>query len=428
MAASMTSAIETAAPRRIGAGVVAATVAGNAIEFYDFLTFAYFAVYIAAAFFPAGDDFANLLKTLAIFWSGFLFRPLGGIVIGAYADRAGRRPAMLLTIALITIGTMGLALIPSYATIGVAAPVLLVACRIIQGFALGGEVGPASVYLVEAAPAHARGFYASWQIASQGLAVMASGGLGTLLSYLLTKQQLADWGWRVPFLVCLALIPVAFYLRGEMPETLDTRRERAPASAEALALQARYVFIGVLIIIGGTVSTYVGNYMSTYAITTLKLSPTLSLSATLIGGASTFLFALIGGWLGDRFGRKAMVLLPRIALAAAIWPMFVWLSSAPSAVTLWLSAIIVSGLTALSAGIGMVILPELLPPRARATGFAVSYAIGVSIFGGSTQLLVAWLIRITGNPAAPAWYVILTSLVTIGAVLALPETRGRAID
>ncbi len=417
-----------AAPRRVSASVVAATVAGNAIEFYDFLCFAFFAVFIAGAFFPPGDDFTNLLKTLAIFWSGFLFRPIGGVVIGAYADRVGRRPAMLLTIALITIGTMGLALIPAYATIGVAAPVLLVACRIVQGFALGGEVGPSSVYLMEAAPPHARGFYVSWQIASQGLAVMAGGGLATLLSFLLTKQQLAEWGWRIPFLVCLALIPVAFFLRGEMPETLDVRRQPAPASQLTLALQARYIALGVLIIVGGTVSTYVGNYMSTYAITTLKLPATLSLSATLIGGFSTFAFALIGGWLGDRFGRKALLLAPRIALALLIWPLFIWLSTAPSAATLWLSAITINALTALSAGIGLVILPELLPPRARATGFAVSYAVGVSIFGGSTQLLIAWLIKVTGNPAAPAWYVILTSLVTIGAALALPETRGREID
>ncbi len=413
---------------KVSARVVAATVAGNAIEFYDFLCFAFFAVYIAGAFFPVGDDFANLLKTLAIFWSGFLFRPIGSIVIGAYADRVGRRPAMLLTIALITIGTMGLALIPSYATIGVTAPVLLVVCRIIQGFALGGEVGPASVYLVEAAPSESRGFYASWQIASQGLAVMAGGAIGTLLSVLLTKQQLADWGWRIPFLVCLALIPVAFYLRNEMTETLDRRRETAPQSKHELALQARYIALGVLIIVGGTVSTYVGNYMTTYAITVLKLPSTLSISATLIGGFSTFLFALIGGWLGDRFGRKALVMLPRVALALLIWPLFVWLSSAPGAATLWTSAIIANGLTAMSAGIGLVILPELLPPRVRATGFAVSYAVGVSIFGGSTQLLIAWLIKVTGNPAAPAWYVILTSLVTIGAVFALPETRGRALD
>jgi len=418
---------QLAPERRVSASVVAATVAGNALEFYDFLCFAFFAPYIAGAFFPAGDDFANLLKTLAVFWSGFLFRPIGGVVIGAFADRAGRRPAMLLTIALITIGTMGLALVPSYASIGAAAPVLLVICRIIQGFALGGEVGPASVFLIEAAPPHKRGFYVSWQIASQGLAVMAGGGVGVALSAALSPQQLADWGWRVPFLLCLALIPLAAYLRGEMPETLG-HRPPATATARGLKDNAGYITLGVLLIIGGTVSTYVGNYMSTYAITTLKLPATLSLSATLIGGASIFVFALLGGWLGDRFGRKALVLWPRLALLVLIVPLFKWLTVAPSATTLWLATIATAGLTALSAGIGLAILPELLPKSARATGFAVSYAIGVSIFGGSTQFVVAWLIHATGNPVAPAWYVVVTSLVTIGALFALPETRDRAID
>ena len=413
--------------KRVSAGVVAATVAGNAIEFYDFLSFAFFAVYIAKAYFPGGDPFYDLLKTLAVFWSGFLFRPIGGVVIGAFADRAGRRPAMLLTIALITIGTMGLALVPSYATIGLAAPVLLVICRIIQGFALGGEVGPASVFLMEAAPPHARGFYVSWQIASQGLAVMAGGAVGVALSLVLTQEQLADWGWRVPFLLCLALIPIAFYLRGDMPETL-TERGHASAARQGLTENAGYVMLGVLLIIGGTVSTYVGNYMSTYAITTLKLPPTLSLSATLINGLGTFVFALIGGWLGDRHGRKALVLWPRVALAVVIWPLFLLLAASPNAMTLWLATIVNSALTALSAGVGLVILPELLPKRARATGFAVSYAIGVSIFGGSTQFVIAWLIHVTKNPAAPAWYVVATSLVTIGALLALPETRGQSIE
>jgi len=416
-------------PRRhASARVVAATVAGNAIEFYDFLCFGFFAVYIAGAFFPAGDDFANLLKTLAIFWSGFLFRPLGGVVIGAFADRAGRRPAMMLTIGLITIGTLGLAAVPSYATIGVAAPILLVVCRIVQGFALGGEVGPASVFLAEGAPRGARGFYVSWQIASQGLAVMAGGFFGTLLSYFLTEQQLTDWGWRVPFLVCLALIPLAFYLRSDMPETLDIHRKPARKLEENRFAHIKYIALGVLLIIGGTVSTYVGTYMSTYAIKTLKLPATLGLSATLVSGASTFVFALLGGWLGDRYGRKIVVLAPRIALAVLIWPTFLWLSAAPNPLTLWLSTILVSGLTALSGGIGLVVIPELLPKHIRATGFALSYAIGVTLFGGSTQFLITWLIDFTKNPVAPAFYVMLTSLITIGAMLALPETRGREID
>jgi MFS family permease len=208
------------------------------------------------------------------------------------------------------------ALTPPYATLGPAAPWLLVAFRIVQGFALGGEVGPSSVYLMESAPPARRGCYASWQIASQGLAVAAAGIVGVILSALLTKQQLSDWGWRVPFLLCLALIPVAFRLRGEMTETL-TRSTALPVPA---ATQVKYVVLGALLIIGGTVSTYVGNFMSTYAITTLKLPATLSLSATLVVGFATFGFALFGGWLGDRFGRKGMVLWPRVALAVLIQP------------------------------------------------------------------------------------------------------------
>ncbi len=415
------------APPRARQRVVAATIAGNAIEFYDFLCFSFFAVYIGHAYFPGGDPFADLLKTLAVFWSGFLFRPLGGIVIGAYADRAGRRPALLLTIALITLGTAGLALIPSYASIGVAAPILLIICRIIQGFALGGEVGPASVYLVEAAPAEKRGFFASWQLASQGVAVMAGGAVGVLLSVILSKQQMFDWGWRVPFLLCLALIPVAILLRGEMPETLDLATPK-PALGEGLAANARTIILGVLLIIGGTVSTYVGNYMSTYAIATLKLPATVGLAATLFFGVATILFSLIGGRLGDRFGRKPLVLWPRVALMLLIVPLFHWMSSSPSATTLWVSTIVNAALGAMSGGAVFALMAELLPRRVRATGFAISYAVGVSIFGGSTQLLVAWLINVTGNPIAPAWYVVLTSLVTIGAALALPETLGRKID
>ena len=214
-----------------------------------------------------------------------------------------------------------------------------------------------------------------------------------------------------------------------MPETLDKESPGAERPAEiSLADQTRYIVLNTLVVIGGTVSTYVGNYMSTYAIHTLKLSAALSLSATVIGGAAIFVFALIGGWLGDRYGRKAVVLVPRLALMVAIWPVFLWVSSAPSLVTLWIATIVTAGLTALSGGIGLVILPELLPKRARAVGFSVSYAIGVAIFGGSTQFVIAWLIRATGSPVAPAWYVIGTSLITVAALLALPETKGRPID
>jgi MFS family permease len=209
--------------------VVVAAVLGNALEFYDFAAYAFFAVYIGQAFFPASTPFASLLLSLGAFGVGFVFRPLGGVLIGAFADSAGRRPAMLLTIVLITTGTVGLALTPSYSSIGLAAPVIVVLCRLVQGLAIGGEVGPASAFLIEIAPNDRRGLYGSWQLASQGLAALAAGTIGLVLSLLLDKADLAAWGWRVPFLLSLMLVPVGLYLRRMMPETLEKRAANAPS-------------------------------------------------------------------------------------------------------------------------------------------------------------------------------------------------------
>jgi MFS family permease len=408
--------------------VVAATVAGNALEFYDFLTYSFFAVYIGNAFFPAKSAFVSLLTTVAVFGVGFVFRPLGGILIGAYADRAGRRAAMILTIGLVTVGTMGLALTPAYATIGLAAPIIVIVCRIVQGFALGGEVGPASAFLVEAAPPTKRALYASCQLVSQGLAVFVAGALGMALSFALTPAELGDWGWRVPFVVGLALIPVALFMRRAMPETLveGARAERAPR--DRVGAHAKLITLAVLVVLGITVSTYVGNYMTTYAIVTLKLPSTLSLSATVVGGLSTAASSYLGGWLADRVGRRPVMVIPRIALALVIWPAFWLLSTAPSATTLYGAVIVVTALTGLSGAAILVVIPELLPRRVRATGLSIAYAIGVTLFGGTTQFIVAYLTGVTGDPTSPAWYVIFTSVITLAAMLMLPETRDRELE
>ena len=427
----MSAMPNTAAPGRaspaIPTGVVVATVAGNALEFYDFGVYAYFAAYIAKAFFPNKDDFTSLLTTVAVFGVGFVFRPLGGIVIGAFADRAGRRAAMLLTIALITVGTMALALTPSYASIGVAAPIIVIVCRVIQGFGLGGEVGPATAFLVEAAPPEKRAFYASWQLASQGLAASAGGLLGVLLSVILPAEQLGSWGWRVPFLLGLTLIPIAIYLRQAMPETLEMGEPEADDGPRGLGGHAGYIVLAILIILAGTVSTYVGQYMTTYAIKTLKLPSTIALSATLVFGVTTFVASLLGGWLADRYNRKSAMLIPRVAIAIVAWPAFWLLSTYPGPATLYFNVTLLAALTAISGAASLVVLPELLPRGVRASGFAIAYALGVSIFGGSTQFIITWLIGASGDPTSPAWYVTLTSLITIGAMLAIPETKGRAL-
>lgn len=411
--------------KKIPMRVVAATVAGNALEFFDFVTYAFFAVYIGQTFFPATDPFNSLLASVAVFGVGFVFRPLGGILIGAYADRAGRRPAMLLTIALITIGTMGLALTPSYAQIGVAAPVIVIVCRLVQGLALGGEVGPASVFLIEAAPAGRRGLYSSWQLASQGLAVLAAGLLGLGLSLVLTKAELTAWGWRIPFALCLLLVPVAFYLRRTMPETLT---EGAPAERARLSAHSKLIVLAVLVILGGTVSTYVSNYMTTYAIATLHLPSTVALSATVIGGVALFGGALVGGWLADKYGRRGTMIWPRLLLALTTWPLFILLSSHPTVANLYLATIVLTGLTAISSAASLVVIPELLPKAVRSTGLSIAYAVGVSLFGGTTQYVVTWLIKATDNPVSPAWYVTLTSVITLAAMWVLPESRDRNLD
>lgn len=417
--------MQAATAKRIPTKVVVATVAGNALEFFDFVAYAFFAVYIGQTFFPSADPFMSLLTSVGVFGVGFVFRPLGSIIIGAYADRAGRRPAMLLTIVLITIGTMGLAITPSYASIGIAAPVIVIVCRLVQGLALGGEVGPASVFLIEAAPAGKRGFYSSWQLASQGLAVLAAGVLGLGLSLVLDKAALASWGWRVPFVLCLLLIPVALYLRREMPETLDLGAKPKPAR---LSDHARLIVLAVLIIMGGTVATYVGNYMTTYAISTLHLPASTALTATVVSGVALFVGALAGGWLADRYGRRGVMLWPRVLLTLTTWPLFLMLARQPSAGTLYAATILLTLLTAISSAASLVVIPELLPRSIRATGLSIAYAVGVSLFGGTTQFIVTWLLKVTGDPTSPAWYVTATSLITLAAMWVLPESRDREID
>jgi MFS family permease len=423
----------SAAAQRVPHRVVAATVAGNALEFYDFVTYAFFAVYIGKTFFPATSAVGSLLLSVAVFGVGFVSRPVGGILIGAYADRAGRKPAMLLTIALITIGTLGLALTPSYASIGMAAPVIVVLCRLVQGLALGGEVGPSSAFLIEIAPSKQRGLYGSWQLASQGIASLVAGAIGMLLTSTMVPADLQAWGWRIPFAFGLLLIPVAIYLRRSMPETLEAGPPAGALSAPDVPERPRLrdhrgvLSLAVLVVLGGTVSTYVGNYMTTYAITTLHFAPTIGMAATLVVGITTLVFALAGGWLSDRYGRKPVMLVPRVLSALLVYPAFMFMAEQRTAAALLGATALLAALNALSSAVSLVTIPELLPRGIRAVGMSIAYAIGVALFGGTTQFVITWLIDVTGNPAAPAWYVAGTSAICALAMCALPEGRKHAL-
>lgn len=425
--ASSIPSLHSTVPRRI----VAAAIAGNALELFDFLAYAFFAVYIGKAFFPAETPLGSLLLSLAAFGVGFATRPLGAILIGAYADRVGRRPALLLSMGLITLSTLGLALTPTYESIGIAAPIIVVACRLAQGFAYGGEFGPASAFLIEIAPKGRRGFFSSWQFASQGLASVAAGLFGAAVAGLLSPAEVQAWGWRLPFAFSLLMLPIAAQLRRSMPETAGHAPSGSPtkiASAPKLRSQAKLIGLFILLIVGGAVATYVGSYMTTYSIIVLKLSPVAAMGSAVAAGISTLVFSLLGGWLADRFGRKPVMLIPRVLSALLAYPAFMILIELRTTAALLGVSAGLAALNALSNAAALVTILELLPRNMRALGSSIAYAVGVALFGGTTQFVVTWLIGATGDPAAPAWYIALSSAIGACAMLALPEGRDRVLE
>jgi MFS family permease len=408
-------------PAKLSTRGIVAVVIGNWLEFYDFLAFTFFAVMIGDAFFPAQSEIGRLLSALATFGVGFFTRPLGAAIIGPYADRVGRRAALTLTLLLMAGGSAIVALTPPYAQIGIAAPILLVAARLIQGFSCGGEVGPATTYLLECAPPHKRAAWTAWQAYSQQLAIIMGSGLGLILAATLTRDQLYAWGWRVPFMVGVLIAPVAFYIRRQLPETIDSHAGRSTANVlgELARDHSRAVLLGILIICGGTISTYVFTYMTTYAITTLRLPETIATTLTLTGTIAQLAGLALGVW-ADRFGRKPMLIGWRVLFLILLYPMYVVLTS-PAATPFTIIAANMFLNCIFAAGIGAVyaFMAEAFPQSVRSSGLAILYAAGVAVFGGTTQFVVAWLIDRTGNPMVPAYYQGVATLAGIVGVLLL---------
>ena len=417
---------DTNGRERVPTSIVAATVAGNALEFFDFGVYAFFTPFIAKAFFPTTDPVAGLLATLAVFGIGFLFRPLGGILFGWMADRHGRKPAMLLTIVLITFGTLALAITPTYASIGIAAPIIIVIARLIQGLALGGEVGPSTSFLIEIAPQNKRGIYSSWQLASQGLASMFAGGLGYIMASSLAPADLASWGWRVPFFAAVLLVPIALYLRSSMPETLEARPAGALSDVDTnISHHWGKVLASILVVLGGTVSTYIIIFLSTtYAMVSLKFPPAVAYQAAVVTGFVTFLSALLGGWLSDKFGRKSAMIVPRVLLLVGTYPAMAWFFNDPTPANLMLVCAAMAALVGISGAASFAAIPEIFPSHVRALGLSIAYAVGVAIFGGSTQLVAQWMITATGNPLSLAWYAVAASVLCLIGMFLLPETKN----
>ncbi|MFJ1258291.1 MFS transporter [Cupriavidus sp. CuC1] len=414
-------------------GSIIAVVAGNALEFYDFTVYAFFAVFIGKAFFPSFSPASQLIASVAVFGVGFVARPIGGILIGAYADRAGRKAALTLTIGLMAVGTAIIAFTPSYQSIGLAAPVLVVIGRLLQGFSAGGETGPATTYLLEMASDGRRGFYTSWQLATQGIAALLGGLVGYIVSSVLSEHALADWGWRIPFVLGLLIAPVGLYIRKRLHETLDAETA-VKGTGELVSTIVRGhlpdLFLSCCVLIGPTVTVYiVGHYMTTYGIRVLHLPTSTSMLVGLTTGAVGMVTALVAGLLYDRFPRTKLIVVPQCLTVLAILPMFAWVvANGTGSVFLTMIAVL-TFLRVLMAPFQLCFIPEIFPKAIRSTCVSICYSVPTTIFGGSAQLVVAWIGSITPNPMSPAWYVIATNTVSLVAVIWLfvrQNRKGRA--
>jgi MHS family proline/betaine transporter-like MFS transporter len=404
---------------------VSAAVVGNVLEWYDFAVYGYLATIIAKNFFPAGDDVAALLATFAAFGVGFVIRPLGGIVIGRIGDVKGRKVALILTILLMAVGTVLIGLIPTYSTIGVLAPILLVAARLMQGFSAGGEWGGSTAFIVEWAPADRRGFYGSFQQCSVVGGLLMGSGVAALLTSILAPAVMDSWGWRIPFLFGGIIGPVGIYMRRNIDETPAYRRvAAAPANAggdttSPFILAARAFGFTIL----WTVSFYIFlSYMPTFTQKFAGLSRPAALWSNTAGLLLLMIAIPIMGRLSDRIGRKPLLLACCIAFIILPYPLFSLMLSGASLMTIVLIQLLIGLAIAPFSGAGPAAIAEIFPTGTRSTYMSTGYALAVAIFGGFAPFIATWLIATTGSPISPTYYVIAAAIISTVVIIGLRET------
>jgi len=425
-------AAEATTTPRIGAIVRVAS--GNFLEMYDFIVYGYYAVYIGKIFFPAASEFASLMLSLMTFGAGYLMRPIGAIVLGAYLDRKGRRQGLIVTLGLMAIGTLTIAATPSYRAIGLAAPVIVVIGRLLQGLSAGVELGGASVYLAEIATPNRRGFYCSWQSASQQLAVVFTALIALAVTGFLTADEMTAWGWRIPLVIGCLIIPLILFLRRSLEETAAFKKMRSHPRRVADVLRVvganwRLVLSGMMLVVFTTTSFYlITAYTPTFGKQALHLDSRTAFLVTLCVGLSNFIWLPIAGGLSDRVGRRPLVtVVPVLALLTA-YPAMAWLVVAPSFTHLLVVELWFSVLFGFYNG-GMVpLLVEMMPASVRTAGFSLAYSLATAVFGGFTPAISTYLIERTGNKAAPAlWLMTAAAVSLIGVFLSRTASAERAL-
>ena len=395
---------------------------GNFLEMYDFMVYAYYASYIAHDIFPSNSEFASLMLTLGTFGAGYLMRPLGAIVLGVYMDRHGRRSGLILTLLLMAVGTSVIAFTPPYRTIGIVAPIVVVLGRLLQGFSAGVMLGGVSVYLAEIATPGHRGFYCSWQSASQQISVICAALLGVTLSSILPPESMALWGWRIPFVIGCLIVPLLIWLRRSLAETeVFLARKQRPGVSQILAsLGANWkiIVVGMLLSIMTTVCFYlITAYTPTFGRVVLHLTNRASLMVTLCVGLSNFIWLPIGGTISDKVGRKPLLIFFTVATLISAYPAMSWLVSNPSVARLLMVELWFSCIFGCYNGAMVPFLAEIMPPEVRTTGFALAFSLATAIFGGFTPAISTYLIHVTGNPAMPAVWLSMAALCGLSATM-----------
>jgi MFS transporter, MHS family, citrate/tricarballylate:H+ symporter len=409
---------------------------GNFLEMFDFFLFGFYATYISKAFFPVGDELSSLMLTFMTFGAGFLMRPLGAIFLGAYVDKIGRRKGLITTLGIMAMGTILIAFVPGYETIGLLAPFLVLVGRLLQGFSAGVELGGVSVYLSEMATPGNKGLYVSWQSGSQQVAIMFAALVGYLLNQWLAPTQMSDWGWRVPFFIGCMIVPFLFYIRRSLEETQEfLARKHRPSMPEVFASLARnwgVVLLGMLMVAMTTISFYtITVYTPTFGKTVLKLSETASLVVTFCVAVSNFIWLPVMGALSDRIGRKPILILFSGLTMLTAYPVLAWLVGNANFGNMLLVLLWLSFLYGSYNGAMVVALTEVVPSSVRTAGFSLAYSLATAVFGGFTPLISTWLIQETGNRAAPAFWMAFGGACGLFATMMLyreDSVRARAIN